>query len=165
MKRVVTLFLVIVLMLALSVFAFAETVTDTNVTSSGDAYVTAIYTANESFTVTIPARVTIGGDSLCISANTQNIIDGSTVDIKVNPINYTYENGWFAYDEAQNNSIQYNITKSNITIVGNGTIESIPWSDMPISIYLSFTPVSPINRPGTYTDNLKFTITLISAQQ
>ena len=162
MKKFISFLLASILVLAMSCAAFAE---DSTITVGGQsAEVTATYTVQEKFTIKIPASVAINGGTLRITADTSGILSSNCIQILVDSDN-AYENIFSAFDSTGKKSVEYFIKNGSTYIYGGKTACTIPSGLEETYLDYSFllADSSQTYTPGTYTDTLKVTASIISA--
>ena len=151
MKKLLAIMIVATMMLCLSVSAFADY-------TSTSQNVTAYYEIPETFTVTIPTEVQIGGNYLKISANTAKICPDNALYITVTSSNYDFsQSKWAAC--CNDNSLHYSITQGGIPVGYNNPFLGFAHDEEVQDIYLAFEAnQSELSSalPGRYTDFLTF---------
>lgn len=165
MKKFVSFVLVLVLALSMSATAFAAEITTE---SAQTTETTVTYQMVDGYTVVIPEAVAIdsatGKGSAALSAENVIIDFGKTLKVKISGDDY--DDAWQLIDGADaQNVVKYNIGTADggDDIVNNSVVLSSASGDnwnSKVEETLYFSLAEPVEKSGTYTDILTFTVSV-----
>ena len=154
MKKILTLFLAIVMMAIVSVTAFAV-----NYDTTGDKGMTVTYSVAPAYTVTIPAGITIDANGTAtetISADDVVVEKGKYVSVTLSIDND------FIVTTPQGAELSYTVAANGNAITAGGEILAVdPAVDKIGSANITFAiDESAIQYAGTYTGTATFTVAI-----
>ena len=149
MKKVFAVILAVAMLASLSVTAFAAVDQD-SADPNGAMNVT--YTVAPTFTVTIPASVTLGGDAT-ISAENVVVPKGKRVEVSIAEAN------GFKATTPEGAEITYTVKNGETAVTEGETVLTVnPKDGKTGSTTLSFVAPETIQYAGTYTGTVTFTV-------
>ena len=153
MKKLLTLLLTAALATAAATTAFADTIVNP---TDGKMYVT--YTVNPSYTVTIPASVTLG-QSAIVSASDVKINKNQNLIVKLTG---TSESDDTFKVKANGAELTYTVKKGNADIAVGGEVLKVNTDTTAndLSAELSFVAHDSATYAGTYTGTVTFTVSV-----
>ena len=149
MKKIVSLLLVVVMMATMSVTALAA-----DYDTAGEKGMTVTYNVAPTYTVTLPADVTIDGNSTTISADNVVVEKGKYVSVSLAADNN------FVVRTPQGAELTYTVTANSAVVAAGGEILAIDPADGKIgSVDITFAiDEASIQYAGTYTGTATFTV-------
>lgn len=157
MKKIFILLLVIVMAVSLSVTAFAEdnTISYDESKESQTSGLSVTYNVAPTFTVVIPASVTLG-NSVTVSAEDVVVEYGNAVTVTLSGTSESDNSFKLRTDEGA--VISYAVTKGGVDVtVGDTVLSAIPTS-AETSAELTFTEPASYTYAGIYKGTVTFTI-------
>jgi hypothetical protein len=159
-KKVITMALALTLALSMTGTAFAAgDLTSTNKTKD----VTVDYEVEESYTVTLPADVTVTteGVSGTVSASDVRIADGNTLKVTVDSENYDSTNSSYVLSNS-GSYVKYTINDGSNNLGKGGEVLAVTSGTTKGSKELTFSTtednIKAATKSGQHTDTLKFTV-------
>ena len=178
MKKLLSLVLTLALALSLSVTAFAEGDEDTGTTTQdttinyGDndqtGSTTVNYSVTPAYTVTIPEKVTVGGEAVKVKVSGVKVTYGKQVVVRLTGINVTPENPsgdtGFKVKTKEGAELTYSVKKQSgsiITADGSNTVLTVnPLYNSGASVSLIFALAEPVQYAGDYSGTVTFTVSV-----
>lgn len=178
MKKLLSLVLTLALALSLSVTAFAAGDEDTGTTTQdttinyGDndqtGSTTVNYSVTPAYTVTIPEKVTVGGEAVKVKVSGVKVTYGKQVVVRLTGINVTPENPsgdtGFKVKTKEGAELTYSVKKQSgsiITADGSNTVLTVnPLYNSGASVSLIFALAEPVQYAGDYSGTVTFTVSV-----
>ena len=157
MRKIFTLFLVVILMVSLSVTALAADNTvnyDSNQTTQTSG-LNVTYNVQPNFTVTIPANVTLG-DNVTVSSDKVVVEYGKEVKVKLTGTGET--DNTFKLKTAEGAVLEYAVKMGDTVVNVGDTVLTVAPDSTATSAQLSFVMPTNVTYAGNYTGTIRFSI-------
>ena len=157
MRKIFTLFLVVILMVSLSVTALAADNTvnyDSNQTTQTSG-LNVTYNVQPNFTVTIPANVTLG-DNVTVSSDKVVVEYGKAVKVKLTGTGET--DNTFKLKTAEGAVLEYAVKMGDTVVNVGDTVLTVAPDSTATSAQLSFVMPTNVTYAGNYTGTIRFSI-------
>lgn len=157
MKKIFTLFLVVILMVSLSVTALAADNTvnyDSNQTTQTSG-LNVTYNVQPNFTVTIPANVTLG-DNVTVSSDKVVVEYGKAVKVKLTGTGEA--DNTFKLKTAEGAVLEYTVKMGDTVVNVGDTVLTVAPDSTATSAQLSFVMPTNVTYAGNYTGTIRFSI-------
>ncbi|MGN1315434.1 MAG: hypothetical protein ACI4VW_00015 [Acutalibacteraceae bacterium] len=154
MKKVLSFTLALVMMLSVSITAFAGTVDQDTVDKTGNTSIT--YDVSPSYTVTIPATVTLG-DTATVKVENTMLKKGDEVNVKLTGTSEADDA--FKVTTAQGAELTYTVKDGDTVINVGDTVLSCA-SQVNDTADLLFTAPASVQYAGDYTGTVTFTVSV-----
>ena len=148
MKKIIALAIAVLMLAALAVPAFAAAGSDT-INATGDTTVT--YTVGNSYVLTVPANITVGGAAGKIAVSEYNVITAKKVSVAA-----TSEEGFVltTTNGDTEGTYTYELNSNTFTFTADGEQDvTATWAD----------EVTAPTVAGDYSDIVTFTATIVAA--
>lgn len=162
MKKLLAITLALVMVLSLSVTAFAADITQDSNPKTGNTTVT--YTVDPSYTVTIPATVTLGQYAEVVIAKPR-VAKGYEVVVRLTKT--SSDNNSFTLTTQEGASLDYRIESglNNIIYVGSVVARCGNYGETNhTQLKFEAPELAYVNYAGTYTGTVTFTVSVELAQ-
>lgn len=159
MKKFFAILLAALMVATMSVTAFAAEISPDSDPKTGDTSVS--YSVAPTYTVTIPATVTLG-ETATISAENVRVNKGYEVNVKLTSTSAA--EGAFVVKSDEGAELLYTVQNAGTDVkVGNTVLTVNPENGASGSTTLSFIAPTDITYAGTYTGTVTFTVSVDSA--
>lgn len=159
MKKFFAILLAALMVATMSVTAFAAEINPDSDPKTGDTSVT--YSVAPTYTVTIPATVTLG-ETAEIKAENVRVNKGYEVNVKLTSTSAA--EGAFVVKSAEGAELLYTVKNGEADVtVGNTVLTVNPETATTGSTTLSFVAPADVQYAGTYTGTVTFTVSVDEA--
>lgn len=156
MKKIISFALAVMMIATMTITSFAQEVTN------GSGTVEVSYGVSESYTVTIPADITLvanQGSNMEISASNVVIPYGQQLTVSIGSNNYA-DSKWYLIDTANGeNKLEYSVKNGEDAVASGSTILTVAagtTGDQTATLTTNL--VGTATSSGTYKDTLTFTV-------
>lgn len=161
MKKIISLALAVMMIATMSVTAFAATI------ENGTGTVEVTYGVSESYTVTIPADITLTANQesdMEISASDVVIPYGNELTVSISSTNYT-DSKWYLVEAANTaNKLEYSVKNGENAVASGDTILTVAAGTAENqTVNLTTKLVGTATHSGTYKDTLTFSVSVASS--
>lgn len=161
MKKIISLALAVMMIATMSVTAFAATI------ENGTGTVEVTYGVSESYTVIIPADITLTANQesdMEISASDVVIPYGNELTVSISSTNYT-DSKWYLVEAANTaNKLEYSVKNGENAVASGDTILTVAAGTAENqTVNLTTKLVGTATHSGTYKDTLTFSVSVASS--